>query len=159
MALPVIERIAIEILDRLEGLDDYTVNRPDREGTNITPVDRSIVLRQQPSQPNPQLSCHGNPPAMAFNVVFMAVCYVRNFHGDEAAYDTACNQSAADVIYAITHPATNPAGWWTFAGNAVHASIGASTPFVNSEGKRAGVVVPVQITYRVSENDHTEARP
>jgi hypothetical protein len=159
MASPVIELIALELLDRLEGLDDYTVVRPDRTGTNITPTDRTIVLRQMPSQPNEQLSCHGNPPAMAFNVVFMCVCSVRNVFGDEPAYDSACNRAASDIIYAVTHPSTNPAGWWTFAGNALNASIGASTPFISSQGERSGVIVPVLITYRVSENDHTQVRP
>jgi hypothetical protein len=160
MALPVIERIALEIMNRLETLidDGYSFTRPDREGTNISPVDKSIVLRQQPSQPNMLLSHEGNPPAMAFNVVFMCVCNVRNVFGDEAAYDSACNRAAAEIIAAIANPTISPSTWYTFDGNAVNAQIGANSPYIASDGARSGVIVPILITYRVSETDHTEAR-
>ena len=160
MALPVIERIAIEIISRLETLidDGYSVVRPDREGTNISPVDRSIVVRQLPSQPNMLLSHAGNPPAMAFNVVFMCVCNVRNTLDDEPAYDTACNRAASEIIAAIANPEVSPSTWYTFDGNAINAQIGANTPYISSDGSRAGVIVPILITYRVSETDHTEAR-
>ena len=161
MALPVVERIANEILDRLNTLidDGYSFVRPDREGTNISPVDKSIVLRQMPSTANAVLSQHGNPPAMAFDCVFMCVCNVRNVFDDEPAYDTACNRAASEIIAAIANPSVSPTTWYTFDGNAVNAQIGASTPYVSSVGTRSGVIVPILITYRVSENDHTEARP
>jgi hypothetical protein len=160
MALPVIERIALEILDRLDTLidDGYSISRPDREGTNISPVDRSIVVRQLPSQPNMLLSHAGNPPAMAFNVVFMCVCNVRNTFGNEAAYDTACNQAATEIIAAIANPSVSPSTWYTFDGNAINAQIGANTPYISNDGARSGVIVPILINYRVSETDHTEAR-
>jgi hypothetical protein len=159
MALPIIEKIAVEITDRLSTLEDYTVVRPDREGTNVSPVDRLIVLRQMPSTQNDALSQHGNPAAIALDCVLMCICHVRNLYVHESEYDSACNQAATDIIGAITNPVSSPSTWYTFDGNAINCRIGANTPYISSEGVRAGVVVPLLITYRVSENDHTEARP
>ena len=88
----------------------------------------------------------------------MCVCYVRDYSETEASYDATCNQVAADIIEAIAVPATNPNQWYTFGGNAINASIGANAPFISSEGDRAGIIVPVRVTYRVSENDHTVVR-
>jgi hypothetical protein len=142
----------------LQTLSGYSVVRPNREGSNISPIHKRIVLRQQPSTPNDALSHAGSPPAVAFDVVFMCVCYVRDYSETEASYDATCNQVAADIIEAIAVPATNPNQWYTFGGNAINASIGANAPFISSEGDRAGIIVPVRVTYRVSENDHTVVR-
>jgi hypothetical protein len=95
---------------------------------------------------------------MAFDVVFMCVCYVRDYSEDQPEYDAGCNQAASDIIAALTVPATNPNQWYTFGGNSINANIGASSPFISGEGDRAGIIVPVRITYRVSENDHTVVR-
>jgi len=163
-ATPVIESVALEIIDRLESEDmvsaGYCVVRPDREGTNISPVDRSIVIRQTPSTANMQLSQEGNPPAMAFDCVFLVVCSIRNVYGDanQIQYDTACNRAASDIIYALTNPTSSPSTWYTLDGNAINTMIGAHSPYISREGERAGVIVPVRVTYRVSENDHTVAR-
>ncbi len=160
MTLPVIERIAIELADRLNvaSMIDFEVVRPDREGSNLSPADRKIVIRQQPQAHNMQLSYMGNPPAVAYDVVFSCVCSVRNVFKDEVAYDTTCNIVASQIIAAIPNPETRPSTWWTFGGLAINSKIGSLSPYITTEGERAGVIVPVLITFRVSETDHTQVR-
>lgn len=158
---PVVERIADVIVARLREANIYnaTVARPDREGTNVSVADGSIVVHQKQINQNAALTCHGNPPAIAYDVRFELQCYVRNQNTEENAYSSACNKLGSQVIRAITQPINDPAMWYQMDGLAINTNnLGAMYPMVNNQGDRTGVIVPVLVTFRVSENNPYEVR-
>lgn len=157
---PVVERIADTILERIAvaNIVDVKVFRPDREGRNFSPSHHSISLHQLDVSWNETLSHEGNPPAMAFDVTFHLACFVRNQKEYENSYASACNRIAAEVVRAITNPDVDPALWYNMNGLAINSEIGSQLPLPNEEGKITGVIVPLVVTYRVSENNHYEVR-
>lgn len=157
---PVIERIADTILDRIvaANIADVTITRPDREGRNFSLAHHSISLHQLEIELNETLSHEGNPPAMAFDVTFNLACFVRNQKDAENAYSKACNIIAAQVIQAITNPLVDPTMWYTMGGLAINSEIGSQFPLPNEQGAITGVIVPLLVTFRVSENNHYEVR-
>lgn len=159
MTLPVIERIAQELISRIEagGIPDARVVRPARDGRNYTKTHGTIVMHQLESIYNQQLSHEGNPPAIAYDVVFNLFCFIREVPAEAPEYATACNVFASDVARAINNPETSPSTWHTFGDNAINANVGSFSQFVDNDAT-AGVLLPIQITYRVSETDHTVAR-
>lgn len=159
MALPVVERIGLEIVKRLERsrMPGIKVVRPDREGKNYTKSDGTIVVRQDESVENEELSHEGNPPAIAFDCNFEIFCFVRDVSIKSPEYITACNRFAAQINYALTHPETDPGSWYQFGGNSINAKVINKGSFTD-ENAAAGVNVTLKVTYRVSENDYTEAR-
>ncbi len=158
--LPVVERIAASIEARL--LTQFLkVVRPDQKGKLISPEDGKIILDQRDSIPNEELSHPGNPPAIAFDVAFDVYCYVRDAlsDGDYAfSFATSCNIIYSRVAYALTNPATDPSSWYTFDGNAINSKLGDYSLIADSNGDSVGIKFPIEVTYRVSENDYTEAR-
>jgi hypothetical protein len=157
---PVIERIVDVIVQRISeaNIANASVVRPDREGRNISTSDGSIIVHQKQIVPNQNATHHGNPPAQAFDVLFHIQCFVRNQNEQENAYSSACNRVSADVIRALTNPPTDPALWYQFNGLAINARIGAQIPFTNDAGHHQGVILPLSVLYRVSENNHFEVR-
>lgn len=159
MALPVIERIALEIINRIEtaGIFSARVIRPARDGRNYTKSHGTIVMHQLESVSNLPASHEGNPPAMAYDCTFNLFCFIREVPDNEPEYSAACNVFASAIIAAITTPETNPAIWYTLGNNAIDTLVGAHSQFTDNDAT-AGVLIPVKVTYRVSETDHTEAR-
>ena len=73
MSLAIIELIAVELETRLLAMvgdsttyptDVQEVKRPNRFA-NYTPIDRQIIITQGVQNEVPELSCPGNPPAVA----------------------------------------------------------------------------------------------
>lgn len=157
---PVIERIADTILDRLvvANISDVEVTRPDREGRNFSPAHHAISLHQLDISRNDDASYEGNPPVVGFDVTFNIVCFVRNQKDQENSFSKACNLIAAEVIRAITQPKTDPVLWYQLDGLATNCNIGDQYPLTNEQGAITGVVVPLEVTFRVSENNHYEVR-
>jgi hypothetical protein len=72
----------------------------------------------------------------------------------QEAIDEMLNAFHADVVKAI---ASGSSTWHTFGGNAIDAVFG-SVQFIAADGGIDGLTVPLQITFRVSEDDPTELR-
>jgi len=158
---PVVERIADVLVARIKeaNIFNVTVSRPDREGKNLSFTDGSVVVHQRSINMNPALICHGNPPAIAYDVQFELQCYVRNQNSESNSYSSACNKLGAQIIKAITNPIDDPAMWYTMDGLAVNTrSPGPMYPMLNDNGDRTGVTIPIVITYRVSEDNPYEVR-
>ncbi len=162
MSVAVIELIALELFDRLSdmiGDNSYTtvvseVIRPTRQG-GFTPKNLQIVMTQASDQRAPNLDYPGNPPAIASVVTYNVHCHVLQDETNTDAIDSITEQFASDVVKAIVG---SDSMWYTMDGNAVIAELLSHEP-VSSEGGPSGVNVPIAITYRVSENDPTAARP
>lgn len=161
MTLPVVDRIADVIRSRLSpvapdrsnGIGQASIVMPFR----LVPALASIVIQQQPSRFAPDYDCPGNPPAIGLETIFNINCYVKNGE-TEQEFAQQCNAAVAQVVSAITTPATDPAIWYSFGGLAVGANIGASRPLQTEIGANCGMTIPLAVQYRVAENDHTISR-
>jgi len=166
MPTTVIESIAKEIVRRSERItidNGYTfdaagVVRPDRLGVEVNPVDALVVVKQGDSVKNDELSYPGNPPAVAYDVLFEIECFVRL--SDHACNDYQEIQSdrGAQIVKAITSEATDPGAWYTFEGKSINTEFGDIKNFETSEGNHNGVTVAMTVTYRHDENNPYNAR-
>lgn len=161
MTLPVIERIAAEIQKRLnpvapdrnKAIGQATTVRPGR----VIPDAASVVVQQQATRPLPQLDYPGNPAAVAFECTFNIQCFIEN-KTNEAEFAQQCNRVVADVVRLITNPAVDPVQWHNFGGLAINSAFGQSRDLLTEIGVHGGVIVPLSVQFRVSENDHTQVR-
>lgn len=161
MTLPVIERIATEIRNRLnpvspdraKAIGQATILRPGRTLESAA----SVVVQQQPTRPLPRLDYPGNPQGKAFEATFNLQCQIEN-KNDETEFAKQCNLAAADVVRLITNPADDPVMWWNFGTLAIDSTFGQVRDLVTEIGVHGGVIVPLIVHFRVSENDHTQVR-
>jgi len=161
MTLPVIDRIASEIQkrlnpvspDRINSFGQVTIVRSGR----VVPDGASAVIQQQPTRPLPELDYPGNPPGVAFECTFNINCFIEN-KTNETEFASQCNQVYADVVRLVTNPTVNPGQWHNFGGLAINSSFGQARDLVNEIGVHGGVIVPLIVQFRVSENDHTQVR-
>jgi hypothetical protein len=162
----VIENIATEIVRRLQRItvaNGYTfdvanVQRADRLGTSIVLENYLVLVVQQDSQPNEELSHPGNPPAIAFDATFNVHCFVRESDREESVMSTTSNEMAGQAMKAIANETNAPYKWWQMNGNSILTEFGTIGPYSESEGVNAGVTLPLIVSYRVSENDPYEVR-
>jgi hypothetical protein len=158
---PVVEKIARELLRRLELLIDSTTHntqvveviRPKRLET-YSPRNRQIVLTEQDHIRVPELNCPGNPPATARQITFNVRCHIINDEKSCEAIDSLVHFFAADVESVVVG---NDANWQTFNGNAMISMFG-DEEFITGDGAIDGVNVPITVTYRHSEGNPYEVR-
>ena len=166
MTLPVPERIAVEIVERLERItttnsysfDVGTVWRPSQKAEEATFGHQDIVLRQVSQIPNELQARPGNPPAIAYDLTFAIECVVAQDRTETGSREALENEMAAAVIRAITNPEADPSYWHTMDGNAIYSNFGIIQPFFSQAGDHAGCSVSLIVTYRVSENNPFEVR-
>lgn len=159
MADPVVETIAQIVKQRLDALKSAgfeilasDVIRPIRE-TEYSPQDSLIVLVQGDEEINDELSCPGNPPAIARDQTFEIHCYIMLSEDSTVILNKRANDFHADVIKAIT--AVN--NWHNFNGNAINARFGPCQS-LDRDGGPDGLNIPLVVTYRTDENDPYTAR-
>jgi len=162
----VIERIAVEIVRRIEAItidNGYSFNvagvvRPDRLGREVNPKDRLIVVYQGESQYNEELSHGGNPPAIAYDTEFSIKCFSRESDKLNAEVASSANEILAAVRKALVNEASNPSVWYQMAGDAIICNWGTVTPFSPGETSHAGGTIPLTVTHRESEDNPYIAR-
>ena len=163
MALPIIEKIATELVTRLEAIttansyefDVESVTRPRRLNRDFTPRNYSIVVDQEEETYLEELSYPGTPPAAAYDASFGIYGFVRE--SDDASTSPAIteNQMGAAIRKAIA----NGSQWHTFDDNSIDAEFGSVEPFDESQTlpfvntNHNGVKVTLVVRYRVSELD------
>ena len=158
---PVNERIAQVLFDRLHllvtGIKPATpireVIRPKRLN-DFTPQHLQIVMTTDEVTANDDLSHAGNPPAIAYDMTVNVHCHLLPSELDVTPIDEYINTAAADVAESITDAGID---WFNFGGLAIDAQI---DPYerIDAGGGIDGFTLPVQVTYRVSENSHYEVR-
>lgn len=161
MPTPVPESIATTLVTRLNAItiaNGYaftaaSVDRVNRDATEWTPKNNSIVVIQGDSQRETVLDCPGNPPANGWRLPFAVAGFVRQSDRVTTADQSKENEIAAAIIKAVA----SVSNWHTFGGYAVNAEIGAVTRLPASESM-AGVRVQFDVHYRVSEDDPFEVR-
>ncbi len=96
-----------------------------------------------------ELSCPGNPAALARKQTFHIRCHLMTDELSNEPIDTTINKFAADVVLCVTDDYNT---WHTFDGNAIDAAWGTSE-YINADGGLDGVNVPLYVTYRTDENN------
>jgi hypothetical protein len=116
-----------------------------------------VQVVQGEAQRTPDLDRPANPPALAYTVTFELKCVCRDSQQTESDKPLAENPNdmAAVVVTAITAIGST---WYTMGGNAIDSEIGNLTPFDSAEGEFNGMTVPLEVTYRVSENNPFHVR-
>lgn len=158
---PVVERIAVELYERLRlltaGWSPYTavieVIRPTRLGGEWTPKHLQIVLKNGESVRVPELDCTGNPPAIARQQLFQVNCHFMPSEKDPTPIDEYVETMHGDVIRVVCEPDL----WYTFGGLSIDAEFG-DPSFASGDGGVAEMSIPILVTYRVSEDDPWEVR-
>lgn len=130
-----------------------------REGRPVDVRTATIVVQQMAIIPQPSLNRMGNPPAVGYAVPIHVNKFIQIDAANsetEEAYCERCNLAASEIVELITIP---PAvHWHTMGGNAINTTIGPMKYLPTDAGIKPGIVIPLLVTFRVSENDHTEAR-
>lgn len=162
MSLPVDERIARVIKERIEGVtvangynvDVVEVVRPlkDDDGTID---DYKVILRQLDKSVDLVLS--GNPVANQYKLQYGIILALNPSDTDDTPIDALTNVFEADVIKAITTPY---ATWHNFADDdgstAVNAEFDPEQPtrrIETQEGVQVGTELFLNVYYRTPEND------
>lgn len=163
MTLPVLERIAVELVERLEEIttaNGYSLTvagvlRPSRLAWESSAYkNKTLVVMQGENIRVEELDCFGNPGSLAWQVTFNVHCVARQDDSDSDSFNTLPNELDSCVRKAVAD-ANN---WHQFSGLAVNAEFGTTTHTVPAEGEASGAVVPIIITYKVSETDPYEVR-
>ncbi len=162
----VVELIAREIKRRLERIkiaNGYTFNncgvtRPDRLGVEVNPADGLIVLAQQDSVRNEDLSLPGNPPATAYTVTFEIHCFVRLSDKKLTEYQSTQSDRSSQLIKALTTEATDTGRWFTWVEKAIDTQLGDIKNFSVGDGDHNGITLTIEVTYRTDENDPYQVR-
>lgn len=137
---------------------DYDVSGvivPGQLGREWTPENRLVLVDVGSIVRLPEHDRPGNPPAIAYSLVVECKMILRS------SQVSADEISAVEIMYAgraIHKCIATPSHWWQFDDNAFHADLGEPVPFVASSGQYGGVMVPVTVWYRVSENDPFQTR-
>lgn len=162
MAIPVIESIALKVVERLEEIkvvNGYNVTvaeviRPKKVDDNAM-LDYQIRIYQDAATPVPELSCPGNPPAAAFSQPFRIEAVLMPSDTGEKSADELRNEFAADIIKALTVPAASWHNWGNFA---INSSIGGPVPAMDGDGGIIGVQITLTVWYRTDENNPYKVR-
>ena len=158
---PVLTLISNELLERLQALITSSaaaylfsdVVRPAKLAT-YTPKHGLIVLTRGEQSRVPEMDCPGNPPAIAWQQTFVIRVHVAPSEKDETPLELFEDLAQAEIITAIRNSDT----WHTFNGNAIDAQFEPMVP-TTSDGGYDGVAVPVNVVYRVAEDDPYTVRP
>lgn len=166
MTAPVSELIIEEVARRLEEIteangfafDIGTVWRPSQRSQEMSLGHHDIDVVMVGQSVNEDLSHPGNPPAVCWEMTLHLHCVNEQDRNETESHSTLDNEFAAAVHKAIVARAADQNLWYTMDGNAVDTRFGNISPFLKQSGDYGGVTMVLNILYRVSEDDPTEAR-
>ena len=152
---PVITLISNEIFERLQHLITDTtgaysfcdVVRPTKLAT-YTPKHGLIVLTKGAIARVYELDNPGNPPAIAYQQTFLIRVHISPSERDETPVELFEDIAEAEIVKAIRNSDT----WHQFDGNAINAQFEA-VQTATSDGGYDGIAIPLNVVYRVAEDD------
>lgn len=154
MSTPISEQIATVLVGRLEGITqqegfDFDVSevvRIDRHGKQPKYRHLGIII-DETKERNPNVDTPGNPPGVGYDLTFRLHLICRD-GGDPDARAI----SDSDMQNAVRKAVTLELGdWGTFSGYAMYADFATPEPHEEADGEVSGSVLPLIVTYRVSE--------
>lgn len=157
------EQIAGVLVTRLEQIaiangytfDVVSVDRPNSKANEWRPRHLSIVVVQDTTEMNEEVSCPGNPPACGYDTSYSIHGFVLPSDRSTETYLPQVNAMELAIKEAVTQ---NDVNWVHFGSLALIAEFGVSEPFLAAEGDNQGVTVPLKVTYRVNELNQGEVR-
>lgn len=166
MTKPVIELIEDEIICRLEDIQlkngfafsVTSVELVSRDLNTFTPGPLEIIVDLIEETENEEMSCPGNPPATAYDALFMIHGYAYPVDRDDELSNLNSGVTRRQMQAAIQQAVTSVASgdWAQWSGNALTTSLTTKAKF---EGPgNDGVSVGMLITYRTDEDDPTVKR-
>ena len=154
MSFPIVEQIAQKIATRLAALADVTVKRPKKLDAG-TPEDRLILLVQGDADDDEELSAPGNPAAQAWEQEFFIAGFICPSDRDSTPIDQLVNVFTADIVEALCDPEET---WHTWDDLAIMSRLTGMRRIDADNGENAGIILTLNVTYRVAETDHYTAR-
>lgn len=156
VATPIPEKIAIELVSRLEGITEgegyaFTtphVSRVSLDGREWSPKHNGIIVVQKDQERQPENDYAGNPPAIAYLLPFEITGYIRTPEHQEFADWSEINDMEAAIKKAVVSIGSD---WFSFVNNAFNAQWGSVAYFRTTA--HTGVTVTLDVQYRVSELD------
>ena len=123
------------------------VVRPTRIAS-YTPEHGLIVLTRGDQTRVFELDCPGNPPAIAWQQQFMIRVHIAPSERDATPIELMEDVAHAEILKVIRNGET----WHTFGGNAINAQI-ESLVTMTADGGYVGIGIPINVIYRVAEDD------
>lgn len=162
MSNSIAEQIVLEVVSRLEQItiansyafDVADVSRVQRDGSQWTPKNYSVAVKEVTDSRIPELDHEGNPPAVAWQLVLEIGGFIRLADRTGTTQQTKLNNFAASIRKAITNSAT----WMEFGSLAVDADFGETQLTESDTGEYSLAIVPLLVVYRVDETDPFTAR-
>jgi len=157
------ERIIRELVRRLESATLFSdgkptaveVVRPNRDASNWSPKDNTVLVMQGESARLPGMDLPGNPPAVAYALTLTLAGFARQSDRSTLPDDSESNELAGVIQRAVTG---GDADWHTFGGVALDARFGDVATFPRTSDSHSGATVELTVHYRVSELDPFEVR-
>lgn len=147
------EEITQAVFERLENVTDCTAVRQTRQIDEWTPEDNQLVLIKQHPVRVTELDHPGNPPAIAWMIEMRIRIHSLASDHDDIPTEQWLSQTMAEVIKELTAPPQ----WYHWNGLAIDSQFG-DCETIASEGGFDAMMLPLMITYRVSENNPYEVR-
>ena len=148
---PVVERIMQAVRARVESY------KPTYRSTNIAtwqPKDQVLHVFQRDIAENPDIDCPGNPPAKGYRLEAVVAVILKPSQHDTTPIDTYKNRAWSFVTQAVCSASM----WHTWGGLAVNSQVGTIEDYTGEDGSGSGVMIPISIDFRFSEDDPTEER-
>jgi hypothetical protein len=153
VVVPVDEAITEAVFRRLELVPYCTATRQTKQDDEWTPEDLQLILVKQFPTREPELDYPGNPPAIAWRLTLNIRLHVMPSQHDELPTDQLLSELSASVMQTLT---ADPL-WHNWGGLAIDTTFG-DMEHEPSESGLESVLLPLEITYRVSETDPYQVR-
>ncbi len=154
----------MSIVSQIMGVVEYRMQSTPEAAGVVRPVrnqdpdieDRVIVITHQDIEPDPELSCPGNPPASAFVLPVLCSAVISPPDDDSCPIDEIVSDFYAAMVQAITESGSDD--WYRFSNLAINAEIGPQIDYHPGDESSHGAQFITRITYRVNENNPNEIR-
>jgi hypothetical protein len=146
MSEPIVEQIMTNVRTRLAA---YTSAYRSPKIASWQPKDLTIAIYQGDITRNEEMSCPGNPPAQAWDLLAIVAGIVKPSDDDTTPVDRYKNRFWAEIVKA----ATNANQWHTWGGLAYDTVIGDVRDYTSDDGSASGISVEMLIRFRTDEDD------
>lgn len=154
MTTAVSDLVTQAIYDRLSGAVEAVEVVMPEQLPSFSPQNNQVVIVPGNSEPVPELSCPGNPPAIAYQRPYVIICVVVQ---DEEAL-TSIDSLLAEFSAAVIATMTEATDWHNWGGNAMNSTLGGTERVISDTGSTAEHRVSMVVTYRVSETNPYQRR-
>ena len=152
--MSIINDILDEVAKRVRNIrttNGYTLNigpvqRPNRSGDYLK-THLSVVVHHKDPEENAELSCPGNPNAIAYDLPIIVVGHIRQEYSDDEPLDAL----HSDLWENLARSITSVTNWHTFGGRCIDAKLEPMETLTPGDASTSGVACNILAPYRVRE--------